>query len=105
MGRMNQNSPGSARSDRKKKRDKRVAALSLHLGPLENRRTTRIATQELRADELHEAISLCLKEGLLMSIASLLRSMIDTTVRGLWFLKYSPEDRVTESVSDLRRQS
>jgi hypothetical protein len=98
---MNQNSPGSTRSDRKKRRDKTVAALSLDLVPQENRRSTRIATQVLLADELHESITLCLKEGLLMPIASLLRSLIDTTVLGLWFVKYASEDQVTGSVSDL----
>src|SRR5260370_33839749 len=98
---MNQNSPGSARSDRKKQRDKRVAALSLHLVPQERQRTTRIATQVLLADELHEAITLCLKERLLMPIASLLRSLIDTTVLGPWFCRYSSEDQEPESVSSL----
>jgi hypothetical protein len=98
---MNPNSPGSARSDKKKQRDKRIAALTLDLVPQENQRTTRIATQVLLADDLHKAITLCLKEGLLMPIASLLRSLIDTTVLGLWFVKYSPEDLVTQSVSDL----
>jgi hypothetical protein len=58
-------SPRSARSDRKKQRDKRVAALSLDLVPQKNQWTTRIATQVLLADELHEAIILCLKAGLL----------------------------------------
>ena len=60
---MNRNSPRSARSDRKKQRDKRVAALSLDLVPQKNQWTTRIATQVLLADELHEAITLCLKAG------------------------------------------
>ena len=36
-----------------------------------------------------------------MPIASLLRSLIDTAVLGLWFVKYSPEDQVSESVLDL----
>jgi len=98
---MNQNSPGSARSDRKKQRDKRVVALSLDLVPQENQRATRIATQVLLADELHESITVCLKEGLLMPIASLLRSLIEATVLGLWFVKYSSEGQVTDSVSDL----
>lgn len=98
---MDQNSPGSTRGDRKKQRDKRVAGLSLDLVPKENKRATRVATQVLLADQLHEAITLCLKEGLLMPIASLLRSLIDTTVLGLWLLKYSAEDQVTDSVSDL----
>lgn len=92
--------PNSARVDRKKRRDKKIATLSIDLVPPKSRRIVRIANQVLLAGELNEAITLCLKQGLLMPIASLLRSLIDTTVLGLWFVKYSPEDQVTESVSD-----
>ena len=92
--------PDSARVNRKELRDKRVAALSIELVSPGSRRANRIANQVVLAGELHEAIALCVNRGLLMPIASLLRSLIDTTVLGLWFVKYSSEDEVTKSVSN-----
>jgi len=88
-------------SNKKKLRDKRIAAMSIDRVPLEDQRATRAATQVLLARELHQAIAVCLSEGLLMPVASLLRSLIDTSVLGIWFVKYAPKDQIAESVADL----
>jgi hypothetical protein len=87
------------RLNRKQLRDKRIAALSIDRVPLEDRRACRAATQAALAKELHQAMTACLAEGLLMPIASLLRSLIDTTALGIWFVKYAPDDQITESVA------
>lgn len=91
--------PGGA--DRKRKRDRRVASLSVGLVPQENRRTTRTLNQALLAGELHDAIILCLKESKLMPTAALLRSLIDTCVLGIWLLRYAKDEEVPDSVAHL----
>jgi hypothetical protein len=65
---------------RKRNRDRRVAALSLDLVPAENQRAIRALNQALLAGELHDAIALRLQSNLLMPLAALLRSLIDTSV-------------------------
>src|ERR1700678_4312004 len=74
---------------RKRNRDRRVAALSLDLVPAENQRAIRALNQALLAGELHDAMALCLQSNLLMPLAALLRSLIDTSVLGIWVLKYA----------------
>jgi len=91
--------PGGA--DRKRKRDRRIASLSLDLIPQENRRTTRALNQALLAGELHDAIILCLKDSKLMPTAALLRSLIDTCVLGIWLLRYAKDEEVPDSVAHL----
>lgn len=87
--------------NRKQLRDKRIAALSIDRIPLEDQRASRAAAQAALAWELHQAIIACLTQQLLMPIASLLRSLIDTTALGIWFVKYAPDDQITESVAHL----
>jgi hypothetical protein len=36
-----------------------------------------------------------------MPLAALLRSLIDTSVLGIWFLKYAKDEAITESVAHL----
>jgi len=91
-------SPGE---ERKRKHDTRVAALSISQVPKENQRSTRSLNQALLAGELHDAIILCLKDNKLMPLAALLRSLIDTSVLGIWFLKYAKDEAITESVAHL----
>jgi hypothetical protein len=79
--------PAKSAAARKILRDKRVSALSLDLVAPENRRVTRIQAQAQLAGELHDAILLCLENGLAMPLAAFLRSLIDTTVLGIWFAK------------------
>jgi hypothetical protein len=86
---------------RKATRDKRVAALSLDLVPPENRRVTRILAQAQLAGELHDAIFLCLKDGLAMPLAALLRSLMDTAVLGICLVKYASDDEAAGSVAEL----
>jgi hypothetical protein len=83
---------------RKRNRDRRVAALSLDLVPAENQRAIRALNQALLAGELHDAMALCLQSNLLMPLAVLLRSLIDTSVLGVWLLKYATDEEVRESV-------
>jgi hypothetical protein len=87
--------------DRKRKRDRRIASLSLDLIPQENRRTIRSLNQALLAGELHDAIILCIKESKSMPTAALLRSLIDTSVLGIWLLKYAKDEEVSDSVAHL----
>ena len=91
--------PGGA--DLRRKRDQRIASLSLDLIPQENRRTTRCLSQALLAGELHDAIILCLKESKIMPTAALIRSLIDTSVLGIWLLKYAKDEEVPDSVAHL----
>jgi hypothetical protein len=63
-------SPGE---ERRRKRDTRVAALSISQIPKENQRATRALNQALLAGELHDAVILCLKDNTLMPLAALLR--------------------------------
>ncbi len=100
---MSQSSESSQPSgaDRKRKRDQRIASLSLDLVPQEDRRTTRSLSQVLLAGELHDAIILCLKESKLMPTAALLRSLIDTCVLGIWLLRYGKDEEVSDSVAHL----
>jgi hypothetical protein len=93
--------PSNSSHDRKSLRDKRVAALSLDLVNPEGRRSTRALTQALLAGELHDAIILCVKADLPMPLASLLRSLIDTAVLGIWLVKYALSEEVAESVASL----
>jgi len=86
---------------RKALRDRRVAALSLDLVSPENRRVTRILSQAQLAGELHDAMLLCLKDGLAMPLAALLRSLIDTAVLGIWLAKYASDDEAAASVAEL----
>jgi len=79
----------------------RVAALSISQLPKENQRSTRSLNQSLLAGELHDATILCLKDNKLMPLAALLRSLIDTCVLGIWFLKYAKDEEITESVAHL----
>jgi hypothetical protein len=90
---------------KKKLRDKRIAAMSIDRVPLEDQRATRAATQVLLARELHQAITVCLTEGLLMPVASLLRSLIDTSVLGIWFVKYGPKDQIAKASQICQRRS
>jgi hypothetical protein len=96
-----QTTPTAKKSDRKKIRDRKVAALSLDLVPSENQRATRALSQVLLAGELHDAMILCLKDNLLMPLAALLRSLIDTSVLGIWLLKYATDEEVKGSVAHL----
>jgi hypothetical protein len=91
-------SPGE---ERRRKRDTRVAALSISQIPKENQRSTRSLNQALLAGEPHDAIILCLKDNKLMPLATLLRSLIDTCVLGIWFLKHAKDEEITESVAHL----
>jgi hypothetical protein len=91
----------SPSEERRRKRDTRVAALSISQLPKENQRSTRSLNQALLAGELHDAIILCLKDNKLMPLAALLRSLIDTCVLGIWFLKYAKDEEITESVAHL----
>ncbi len=91
-------SPGE---ERRRKRDTRVAALSISQIPKENQRSTRSLNQALLAGELQDAIILCLKDNKLMPLAALLRSLIDTCVLGIWFLKYAKDEEIIESVAHL----
>lgn len=84
---------------RKRNRDRRVAALSLDLVPAENQRAIRALNQALLAGELHDAMALCLQSNLLMPLAALLRSLIDTSVLGIWLLKYATDEEVRDSVA------
>jgi hypothetical protein len=84
---------------RKRNRDRRVAALSLDLVPAQNQRAIRALNQALLAGELHDAIALCLQSNLLMPLAALLRSLIDTSVLGIWLLKYATDEEVSDSVA------
>jgi hypothetical protein len=93
--------PQVSAAHRKRKRDGRVAALSLDLVPAENKRATRACNQALLAGELHDAMALCLKSNLLMPLAALLRSLIDTSVLGIWLLKYATDEQVRDSVAHL----
>jgi hypothetical protein len=93
--------PQGPAAHRKKNRDRRVAALSLHLVPAENQRAIRALNQVLLAGELHDAMTLCLESNLLMPLAALLRSLIDTSVLGIWLLKYATGEEVTDSVAHL----
>ena len=86
---------------RKRNRDRRVAALSLDLVPAENQRAIRALNQALLAGELHDAMALCLQSNLLMPLAALLRSLIDTSVLGIWVLKYATEEEVSDSVAHI----
>ena len=86
---------------KKKNRDRRVLGLSLDFVSAENQRATRALSQALLAGELQEAIMLCMKSGLLMPLATLLRSLIDTSVLGLWLLKYATKEEVRDSVAHL----
>lgn len=91
--------PGGA--DRRRKRDRRIASLSLDQIPQENRRASRSLSQALLAGELHNATILCLKESKIMATAALLRSLIDTSVLGIWLLKYAKAEEVPDSVAHL----
>lgn len=91
----------SAAEERRRKRDTRIAALSISQVPKENQRSTRSLNQALLAGELHDAVILCLKDNKLMPLAALLRSLIDTCVLGIWVLKYAKDDEITESVAHL----
>jgi hypothetical protein len=97
------NRPVSSTSARERKllRDRRVAALSLDLVAPENRRLTRALLQVQLAGELHDAMFLCLKDGLPMPLAALLRSLIDTAVLGIWFIKYASDVDASGSVAEL----
>jgi hypothetical protein len=95
------NTPKKPKDDRKKQRDLRVADLSINLIPEEGRRSSRSASQAILASELHEAISLCLENRLFMPTLALLRSLIDTCVLGIWFLKYAKDDEIVDSVAYL----
>jgi hypothetical protein len=96
------NSASTARTpDRKKIRDRKVAALSLDLTPPENQRAIRALNRALLAGELHDAMTLCLKSNLLMPLAALLRSLIDTSVLGIWLLKYATDEAAKDSVAHL----
>ncbi|WP_058186187.1 hypothetical protein [Terracidiphilus gabretensis] len=85
----------------KKKRDERIADLSINLIPKERRREVRAANQALLASELQEAVRICLENDLLMPTPTLLRSLIDTCVLGVWILKYAKDGEVTDSVAHL----
>lgn len=91
----------SPSEERRRKRDTRVAALSISRISKKNQRATRSLNQALLAGELHDAIILCLKDNKLMPLAALLRSLIDTCVLGIWFLKYAKDEEITESVAHL----
>ena len=91
----------SSAEERRRKRDTRVAALSISQIPEENQRATRALNQALLAGELHDAVILCLKDNKLMPLAAVLRSLIDTCVLGIWFLKYAKDEEITESVAHL----
>lgn len=96
-----QPNPSKSNRDRKSLRDKRIAALSLDLVAPDQRRSSRALTQALLAGELHDAIILCAKADLPMPLASLLRSLIDTAVLGIWLAKYARSEEVAESVASL----
>ena len=93
--------PQGLTAHRKKNRDRRIAALSLDLVPAENQRAIRALNQALLAGELHDAMALCLESNLLMPLAALLRSLIDTSVLGIWLLKYATDEEVRDSVAHL----
>ena len=61
----------------------------------------RALNQAVLAGQLHDAIFVCLKSNLLMPLAALLRSLIDTAVLGIWVLKYATDQEVGESVAHL----
>ncbi|HEY4048289.1 MAG TPA: hypothetical protein VGM27_15610 [Acidobacteriaceae bacterium] len=82
------------------KHDARIAALSLDLIPREDRRWTRALLQFSLASDVHKAIHLCLREDLTMPLAALLRSLIDTSVLGIWLVKYADDKEAQESVED-----
>jgi hypothetical protein len=88
-------------SDRRKKRDQRVAALSINLVPKTDRRSVRCLNQALPAGEVHDTIFLCLKDGLVMPPAALLRSLIDTCVLGMWLLNYAADEEISDGVAHL----
>jgi hypothetical protein len=88
-------------SDRKKQRDLRVAELSINVIPEESRRSSRSASQAILASELHEAVCLCMEKRLFMPTIGLLRSLIDTCVLGIWFLKYAKDEEIVDSVAHL----
>jgi hypothetical protein len=92
--------PTSA-AQRRRERDRRVAALSLHHLPAENQRTTRALNQALLAGELHDAIFLCLLNTLVMPVAALLRSLVDTSVLGIWLVRYATDEEARDSVANL----
>lgn len=94
-------SPRAQGADRRKKRDQRVAASSITLVPVANQRSARSLNQALLAGELHDATVLCLKERLVMPTAALLRSLIDTCVLGIWFLRYATDEEIRDSVAHL----
>lgn len=91
--------PQVSAAQRKRNRDRRVAALSLGLVPAENQRAIRALNQALLAGELHDAMTLCLHANLLMPLAALLRSLIDTSVLAIWLLRYATDEEVRDSVA------
>jgi hypothetical protein len=78
-----------------------VAELSINLVPEAERRSSRSARQAILASELHEAIGLCMEKSLFMPTLALLRSLIDTCVLGIWFLKYAKDEEIVDSVAHL----
>ena len=95
------NTQKSKQVDRRKRRDQKVADLSISLVPKEDQRSPRSLNQALLAGELHDAVFLCLKDKKLMPLAALLHSLIDTCVLGIWFLKYAKDEEITDSVAHL----
>jgi len=75
--------------------------IDLSLVPKEDQRSARSLNRVLLVGELHDAVFLCLKDKKLTPFAPLLRSLIDTCVRGMWFLKYAKEEEITDSVANL----
>lgn len=88
-------------AERKKKRDDRVAAISLHRVPQTEQRYVRALNQALVAGELYDVVLLCANASKFMPLAALLRSLIDTCVLGIWFLKYANDVEIAGSVAHL----
>jgi hypothetical protein len=101
QGHPNAQETKTLKNDRKKQRDLRVAELSINLVPEAGRRFSRAGRQAILASELHEAICLCMDKRLFMPTLGLLRSLIDTCVLGIWFLKYAKNEEITDSVAHL----
>lgn len=95
------NSSSLSAAERTKKRDDRVAAMSLHRFPATEQRSVRALNQALVAGELYDVIILCVKNKKFMPLAALLRNLIDTCVLGIWFLKYAKNEEIAERVAHL----
>jgi hypothetical protein len=61
----------------------------------------RALNQALLAGQLHDAMTACLTANLLIPLATLLRSLIDTSVLGIWLIKYATEREASDSVAHL----